>query len=127
MKSKEASPKILLTEGVPEERRAAYWYEQYKGQREENEKLKAQIKEMSGEIEELKESLKKSSNRDSQNSSKPPSADAHKKPNKEIKVKKKKQGPKYGHKGTTRNGFESIEHRRELELEVCPVCGKQLR
>lgn len=127
MKLKEESPKTLLTDGVPEERGAAYWYGQYKEQREENEKLKAQIKEMSGEIEQLKESLKKLSNRDSQNSSKPPSADAHKKPNKEIKVRKKKQGPKYGHKGTTRNGFESIEHRRELELEVCPVCGKRLK
>ena len=108
MKLKEESPKTLLTDGVPEEKGAAYWYGEYKAQREENEKLKAQIKEMSGEIEQLKESLKKLSNRDSQNSSKQPSADAHKKPNKEIKARKKKQGPKYGHKGTTRNGFESI-------------------
>ena len=59
MKSKEESPKKLLTEGVPEERGTAYWYEKYKEQREENEKLKAQINEMSREIEQLKESLKK--------------------------------------------------------------------
>lgn len=117
---------VASMEAAPEEKGAAYWYEQYQQQRAENKQLRTRINQLTSEIEQLKESLKKLTNRDSQNSSQPPSADAHKKPNKAIKRRKKKSGPKYGHPGTTRNGFERIDRGIELGLEVCPVCGKAL-
>jgi hypothetical protein len=113
-------------EGAPEEKGAAHWYEQYRQQREETERLRTQINQMAVEIEQLKETLKKITNRNSKNSSQPPSADAHKKPSKAIKQRKKKQGPKYGHPGTTRNGLERVDQCIELGLELCPVCGKPL-
>jgi hypothetical protein len=40
----------------------------------------------------------------------------------ETKVRKKR-GPKYGHEGKTRNGFEEIDNLIELTVESCPVCG----
>jgi transposase len=65
----------------------------------------------------LKEALRKISNRTSENSSQPPSADGYKKASKDIKKRKKKQRPKYGHPGTTRHGFEAVNHRIELPVE----------
>ncbi|MCM1984609.1 IS66 family transposase [Lyngbya confervoides] len=126
MSTTDECPNAVSNEGAPEEKGAAYWYEQYRQQREENERLRTQINQMAVEIEQLKETLKKLTNRNSRNSSQPPSADAHKKPGKAIKRRKKKQGPKYGHPGTTRNGFERIDQCIELGLELCPVCGKPL-
>jgi transposase len=112
-------------EGAPEKKGAAYWYEQYQQQREENKRLRTQIHQMSVEIEQLKETLKKLTNRNSQNSSQPPSADAHKKPSKAIKRSKRKQGQKYGHPGTTRNGFERIDQHVELDLDLCQCVGSR--
>ena len=37
-----------------------------------------------------------------------------------------KRGPKYGHPGTTRNGFETVDRHVSLTLEHCPVCGAPL-
>lgn len=113
-------------ETAPEGKGAAYWYEQYQKQCQENEQLHTQISQLSSEIEQLKETLKKLINRDSQNSSQPPSAEAHKKPKQAANRRKKKNGPKYGHPGTTRNGFERIDQHLELGLDTCPVCGRSL-
>jgi transposase len=110
----------------PEEMGARFWYEQYLKQREENQHLRQQLSQLQGEVEQLKEALRKLSHRTSENSSQPPSADAHKKKSKEIKRRQKKQGPKYGHEGTTRNGFSCVEHRVELPVEDCPNCGNQV-
>lgn len=113
-------------EGAPEEKGALFWYEQYQKQCAESEQLRTQLTQMSAEVEQLKETLKKLSNRNSQNSSQPPSAEAHKKPGKALKKRKKKQGPKYDHRGTTRNGFEHIDQSIEVSLQVCPICGNPL-
>ena len=105
---------------------ARFWHEQYLQQREENRQLRTQLSQLQGEVEQLKEALRKLTNRNSENSSTPPSADAHKKKNKDVKSRKKKQGPKYGHEGKTRNGFGCVDHTKELELERCPQCGSKL-
>lgn len=107
----------------PDQMGAWFWYEQYLKQREENQQLRNQLSQLQGEVDQLKEGLRKINNRNSDNSSKPPSADAHKKKNKDVKKRKKKQGPKYGHEGKTRNGFGQVDHTKLLELERCPQCG----
>lgn len=73
---------------------------------------------------ELTDSLDKLKNRDSNNSSVPPSADQLKKPSDKSKRKRgKKRGPKYDHVGKTRNGFGEPDEVEKLELENCPTCG----
>ena len=109
----------------PDQMGAQFWYEQYLKQREENQQLRSQLNQLQGEVEQLREALGKLTNRNSENSSKPSSADAHKKKNKDEKARKKKQGPKYGHEGKTRNGFGRVDHTKALELEHCPKCGSQ--
>ena len=72
----------------------------------------------------MKEERDKLKNRDSKNSSVPPSSDQLKKPSDKKKRKKgKKRGPKYNHQGKTRNGFGQPDVIVPLELENCPVCG----
>jgi transposase len=79
------------------------------------------------ELEQLQEKLNKLSQRSSENSSLPPSSDGYKKKSKGFESKvKKKRGPKHGHEGTTRNGFERIDNQIELTLENCPVCEPPL-
>jgi DNA-binding protein H-NS len=64
------------------------------------------IEEQQQEIEKLKEALDKLKNRNSSNSSTPPSADLLKKPSDKSKRKKgKKRGSKYDHPGKTRFGI----------------------
>ncbi len=83
-----------------------------------------QIEALKKENEQLKDSLDKLKNRDSQNSSTPPSQDLLKKPSDKSKRKKgKKRGPKYNHSGKTRNGFGKPDQVVSLELENCPVYG----
>jgi cell division septum initiation protein DivIVA len=107
----------------PEPLGARFWYEQYQKQRQESEQLRQQLSQLQAEVEKLKEALRKISKRTSENSSQPPSADGYKKASKAIKKRQKKQGPKYGHPGTTCNGFEAVNHRIELPVEQCPECG----
>lgn len=107
----------------PDQMGTQFWYEQYLKQREENQQLRNQLSQLQGEVDQLKEALRKLTNRNSDNSSKPPSADSHKKKNKDIKKRKKKQGPNYGHEGKTRNGFGAVDHKILLPLERCPECG----
>lgn len=124
------SPRAAVLEDAPdfdpERMGARYWYEQYRKQWEESKLLREQLKQLQAEVEQLKEALRKLSNRDSDNSSQPPSANAQKKNNKAIKQHSKKQGPKYDHPGTTRNGFSQVDHRVEIPLEQCPACGSSV-
>ncbi len=86
-----------------------------------------QIEAQEKQIEELKDSLDKLKNRDSHNSSLPPSQDLLKKSSDKSQRKKgKKRGPKYNHPGKTRNGFGTPDQVVPLELENCPVCGTEL-
>ncbi|MCG8362248.1 MAG: DUF6444 domain-containing protein [Pseudanabaenales cyanobacterium] len=104
----------------PEQMGGQFWYEQYLKQREENQQLRGQLSQLQSEVDQLKEALRKLTNRNRDNSSQPPSTDSHKKKNKDVKQRKKKQGPKFGHEGKTRNGFGQVDHTLELGLEHCP-------
>jgi hypothetical protein len=121
--SSAAVPQLLEDPVDPEQMGAGYWYEQYVKQREENQRLRQQLSQLQAEVEQLKEALRKLSSRTSENSSQSPSTDGYKKKSKEIKRRRKKQGPKYGHVGKTRNGFASVDHKIELHCERCPKCG----
>ena len=91
------------------------------------ESQQGQIEALLKENEQLKDSLDKLKNRNSQNSSTPPAQDLLKKPSDKTKPKKgKKRGPKYNHPGKTRNGFGTPDQIVPLELENCPVCGTEL-
>lgn len=103
----------------PEQLGWQFWYEQYQKQREK-------LSHLETELEQLKESFRKLANRTSETSSQPPSSDGYKKKSKELKRRTKKQGPKYGHHGSTRNGFAHIDHRELLEMESCPKCGNDV-
>jgi len=84
-------------------------------------------------IEELKveiEKLKISRNLDSKISSKPPSSDLLKKPEKEDKSSekrpKKNPGGQLGHQGKTRKGFGRVDRYEVLKAEKCLSCGELL-
>lgn len=83
--------------------------------------LEAQQKQ----IEELTESLDQLKNRDSQNSSVPPTEDHLKKPSdfKLAQEKEKALCQSTTTRGLTRNGFGEPDFVEKLELENCPVCG----
>ena len=121
-----ALPDLTAPNFDSEQMGSQFWYEQYLKQREENHQLQQQVTQLQAEVEQLKEALRKIGQRSSENSSQPPSADAYKKKSKEIQRRKKKQGPKYGHEGSTRNGFAEVDHRVELPLEHCPDCGSEV-
>jgi transposase len=95
-------------------------------QRAENAQLRTQLHQLQAEVEQLKETLRKLSERDSGNSSQPPSLAGYKRKSKAFVPRQRKQGPKYGHEGKTRNGFAAIDHHLELTLERCPLCGGEL-
>jgi hypothetical protein len=108
----------------PEQMGARFWYEQYLQQRRENQQLRQELAELKATVLQLQETLRKISERDSQNSSQPPSAQPYKKKSKKIKQRTKKQGPKYDHPGKTRNGFEQVDEQVILPVEQCPRCGQ---
>jgi transposase len=84
-------------------------------------------------IEELKqeiEKLKISRSLDSKISSKPPSSDLLKKPERketsESKKPKKNPGGQLGHQGKTRKGFGRIDRWEIVKAEACSSCGQLL-
>lgn len=79
------------------------------------------------------EKLKISRDLDSKVSSKPPSSDLLKKPEKktdspekEKARKKRKPGGQLGHPGKTRKGFGRVDRREVLKAEICSSCGQSL-
>jgi hypothetical protein len=125
IKQDQPLPSLIDTPGVdPKERGVEYWYEAYLNLKQEKEELEGKLSAVEKELAELKEKLNKLQGRSSENSSQPPSQDGYKKKNKGFETKvRKKRGPKYGHEGKTRNGFEEIDNLIELTVESCPVCG----
>lgn len=105
---------IAADDFSPGELGAEFWYEQYLHQKE-------QYGQLAQKIIQLEEELKKLKSRTSENSSQPPSQDNYKK-KKAVKTGKKR-GPKYGHPGTTRNGFAIVDHQVKLLVCECPECG----
>jgi transposase len=89
---------------------------------EENEKLKAIITELRARIAVLE--------KNSSNSSKPPSSDIVKPPKQEKgKRKKRKIGAQKGHKQHLRQPFpeNQVDKAVELKLESCPICRGELQ
>lgn len=87
------------------------------------------IEKLSQEI----EKLTLSRDLDSKISSKPPSSDLLKKPEKKTESsekegtrKKRKPGGQLGHTGTTRKGFGRIDRSEVLKAEKCLSCGQSL-
>lgn len=88
-------------------------------------KQQQQIEAQQQQIEKLKDELSKLKNRNSHNSSVPPSQDLLKKQSrKDARKPGKKRGPKYDHPGSTRNGFGQVNQIVRLSIETCPVCGR---
>lgn len=83
------------------------------------------IEQLQQEVERLKASLKL----DSQTSSKPPSTDLLKKPEKAkaasdaTKAPKRKPGGQPGHPGKTRKGFGRVDRYEQLRPQECSHCG----
>jgi transposase len=96
-------------------------------QSKDKQELEAQVFQLEKELEQLKEKLNKLSQRNSENSSLPPSYDGYKNKSQGFESKvKKKRVPQYRQEGTTRNGFERIDNQIELNLKNCPVCSTPL-
>jgi transposase len=114
-------------EFAPEHQGAEFWYQAYRDQRQHLEQTQQQLASLEQELVQLKETLRKLTNRSSENSSQPSSQDGPKQKSKPknftTPAQGKKRGPKYGHSGTTRNGFEQVDHVVELPVETCPECG----
>lgn len=79
------------------------------------------------------EKLKISRNLDSKISSKPPSSDLLKKPEKKTDSpeqegtrKKRKPGGQLGHQGKTRTGFGRVDRYEVLKSKECSSCGQLL-
>lgn len=123
MEATELRAPILLDAPIFNQEKGEFWYGEYIKQLKENQKLVERLSGLEREVEQLKEGLQKLSNRNSDNSSQPPSSDGYKKKSKEIKKRIKKQGPKHGHAGKTRNGFAWVDKVVELEPVQCPECG----
>jgi transposase len=89
--------------------------------------LVARVQELEAEVSALREQV----NRNSRNSSKPPSSDGPgvpPKPRKRAKGKRKRGGQP-GHKGTTRKlvPIEQVKDSHDIKPETCRKCGHALR
>lgn len=87
--------------------------------------LEERLVELVAEVKELREQL----NKNSRNSSKPPSSDGYGKPApKSLRTRSgKKSGGQPGHEGKTLMRVEVADHVIEHKLERCPVSGRVLR
>lgn len=96
----------------------------------ENASLEKKIDRLKKENEELKNqinSLREQLNKDSHNSSKPPSSDAFKKKLKSLrKSSGKKPGGQPGHVGYTLEMVENPDHITVYEIDKCEKCGYPL-
>lgn len=84
-----------------------------------------QIQHQAAEIAELKRQL----GQNSRNSSKPPSSDGFKKPNRDISLREKgklKSGGQKGHPGQTLVQVKDPTHVIRHELNICPECATDL-
>jgi transposase len=92
--------------------------------RAENEELKEQVRKLMDQLEELKEKVGKNS----RNSSKPPSSDGLRKPNRNrsLRESNKKFGGQVGHKGGTLEAVETPDKIEKHEVKKCKVCEKDL-
>ncbi|NMG22338.1 hypothetical protein DP116_23945 [Brasilonema bromeliae SPC951] len=88
--------------------------------------LQATIKELKQEIQQLRVSR----DLDSKTSSKPPSGDLLKKPEKQNSetephsaTQKRKPGGQPGHIGKTRKGFDRVDRDQVLRPQICLACG----
>ena len=87
--------------------------------------LEALVEKQAIEIADLKRRL----NKNSSNSSKPPSSDGLKKPVRTSSLREQgrnKSGGQRGHKGTTLEQVSNPEHVITHTLEKCPDCGESL-
>jgi transposase len=86
--------------------------------------LLGQNERLKQEITVLKERL----NQNSGNSSKPPSTDGYNKPNPQSSRKKsgKKAGGQFGHPGQGKKPPGHIDERRQVRVQACPHCGKEM-
>jgi len=87
--------------------------------------LEQVVAQQAVEIAELKRRL----NKDSSNSSKPPSSDGLKKTSRTISLREKGKhtsGGQKGHKGTTLKQVAHPDHVVTHQLEQCPDCGRSL-
>lgn len=111
----------------PNQQGAEFWYEAYCRERQRLNEMEQTLEALQKELSDIKEKLEKRRKRTSKTSSQPPSSDGFKKKSKPKDFLKlaagKKRGPKYGHPGTTRNGFEHVDHRKTLVVDRCPECG----
>lgn len=80
------------------------------------------------ELEKENEALRRRLNKDSSNSSKPPSSDSiFKRPERKPRGKRrnksgKKPGGQIGHKGNKLTKFETVDHKEDHALDHCPCC-----
>lgn len=97
---------------------------------EENGRLKERIDNLEKEYSEVKEqliSLLDKLNKDSHNSSKPPSTDGFKKKTKSLrKSSGKKPGGQHGHAGHTLEMVEIPDHVAKCKVDECEICGRRL-
>jgi transposase len=82
------------------------------------------IKQLENRIILLEEKI----NKDSHNSSKPPSSDGLKKKTKSLRKKSgRKSGGQKGHKGTTLKPVKHPDKTTVLKVDICKCCGKSLK
>ena len=127
MNSPDLQSLISAPDFDPNSQGGRFWYEQYQQHQAENQQLREQLETLQTDLEQLKEKLQKLTNRTSENSSQSSSQDGPKKKTKAQQPGKgRKRGPKFNHRGKTRNHFERVDHKRELTLDNCPKCGGAL-
>lgn len=83
------------------------------------------VAQQAAEIAELKRRL----NKDSSNSSKPPSSDGLKKPSRTSSLREQGKNPSGGQKGHKGGTLKQVEHPNHVvthKLEQCPDCGRSL-
>lgn len=103
--------------------------EQYQSREEQYQLREQQYQETIEELTERVSKLERSQALNSSNSSKPPSSDGFKKPNRtqsQREKSNKKSGGQPGHKGTTLQQVENPDIIERCEINTCPHCNADL-